>query len=255
VLRAAKRIKGYKITAVDGDIGKAADWLFDGRSWAVRYLEVDTGGWLSKRRVLLAPAVIGDIDSDEKTIAVGLNREQVRNSPALDPGAPISRQHEIDLQQYYSWPAYWTAASGPWQASAMGPGPAPVDMGGGGAAMSRAPADAGMRSVNDATACAVTALDGEIGHIDDLILDDEAWRVRYLLVDTRTWWPGKYVIVGTEWVPNGIWREDAVSVELTREAVRQSPPFDPSKPVNREYEEKLYEYYKRTGHPPGEGST
>jgi hypothetical protein len=221
------------------------------RSWAVRYLEVDTGGWLSRRRVLLSPAVIGDIDEEERTVSAGLNREQVRHSPPLAPGAPVSRQHEIDLQQYYSWPAYWTAASGPWQAAPPGPEPAP----GGGAAMARVPTDAGLRSVSDVAACTVNALDGEIGRVDDLILDDESWRIRYLLVDTRTWWPGRYVIVGTEWVPNGIWREDTVSVELTREAVRHSPPFDPSKPVNREYEEKLYDYYKRTGHPPGEGSS
>jgi hypothetical protein len=83
--------------------------------------------------------------------------------------------------------------------------------------------------------------------VDDLIIDDEDWVVRYLLVDTRTWWSGGQVIVANEWVAAFDWAARTVKVDLTREAVRNSPPFDPSLPVNREYERKLYEHYGKGG--------
>ncbi len=49
MLRSMKDLHGFAIHASDGDIGRVADCLFDDDRWAVRYLVVDTGGWLSGR--------------------------------------------------------------------------------------------------------------------------------------------------------------------------------------------------------------
>ncbi len=55
----ASAIKGYAIQASDGAIGAVSDFLFDDVSWRVRWLVVDTGHWLSGRKVLLPPSVLG----------------------------------------------------------------------------------------------------------------------------------------------------------------------------------------------------
>jgi hypothetical protein len=38
-------LEGFSIEATDGRIGKVYALLFDGLTWSVRYLVVDTGTW------------------------------------------------------------------------------------------------------------------------------------------------------------------------------------------------------------------
>ena len=247
MLRAAKRMRGYKIIAVDGAIGSAADWYFDGQSWTIRYLDVDAGGWLSGRHVLLAPQVLGDVNEETKTIEVGAQQRTGAQQPPREVDEPVSRAYEMELQSYFGWPAYWTAGGGfaaPAQLSPMGPEPAAGDFTpSGGAASVQSPEIRDLRSVNEVAGYSIQAVDGGIGKLEDLILDDEAWAVRYLLVDTKPWWPGGQVIVATDWVTDIRWADRAISVDLTRQAVKKSPPYDAGQPVNSEYERKLYEHY------------
>ena len=240
---------GYKILAVDGDIGKLDDFYFDDQSWSIRYAVVNTGHWLLGRRVLLSPAVLGDADEEEKELSVGLAREQIENSPPVYSDRPVSQQEEIELQRYFGWPAYWgtdagfAAPAGLWALPA-----APL----GAAAEKPEPrqreGNPHLRSVREVEGYHIHGSDGEIGHVEDFIVDDEQWVVRYGLVNTRNWWPGKKVIVAISWIGKVDWAERAVSVDLCREEIRNSPEFDLSRPVNREYERKLYEHYRRPGY-------
>jgi hypothetical protein len=102
-----------------------------------------------------------------------------------------------------------------------------------------------LRSTREVIGYNIQASDGEIGHVEDFIVDDETWIIRYMVVNTRDWLPGKKVLVAPRWIEKVTWAESKVYVELTRESVKNSPEFDPSAPVNREYETKLYDYYGR----------
>ena len=248
MLRSAKQLAGYKIAAVDAMVGKVDDVYFDDRTWEVRYLVVDTGKWLPGRRVLLAPTVVADAEDDARAVAVGLTQEQIRNSPPSYADMPVSRQHEIELQQYFGWPAYWGAETGLGVAPppVIPPEHEPVAGAGAGAALERPSGDPNLRSLKEVAGYAIEAVDGAIGHVEDLIVDDEDWVIRYLLVDTKNWWPGGHVIVASDWVKRISWIDHAVYVDLTRNAVKGSPPYDASKPVNREYEQKLYRHYGKT---------
>ena len=244
MLRSAKQLAGYKIAAVDAVVGKVDDVYFDDSGWQVRYLVVDTGKWLPGRRVLLAPTVVADADDEAKAVAVGLTQEQIRNSPPSYADMPVSRQHEIELQQYFGWPAYWGAETGLGMAPPLiPPEHEPAAAAGAGAALERPSGDLHLHSVKEVAGYAIEAADGSVGHVEDVIVDDEDWTVRYLLVDTRNWWPGGHVIVAADWVNRISWIDHAVFVDLTRKAVKNSPPYDASRPVNREYEEKLYRHY------------
>lgn len=250
MLRGANRMTGYRIRAVDGEIGKAADWYFDDRSWNVRYLVADTGYWLPGRQVLLAPAVVASADEDAKTIQVGLTMQQIEQSPPVHTDQPVSRQHEMALQRHYGWPAYWSAVgglAGTGQIDALGPALVPGDVA---PASSTAPqpesgGDPQLRSAKEIAGYTIHAADGEIGIVRDLILDDEDWLVRYVLLDTKPWWPGGDVLIDTGKVRELSWVDQAITVALTREEVRHSPPYDPSQPMNRELQRKRYHSHRR----------
>jgi hypothetical protein len=91
----------------------------------------------------------------------------------------------------------------------------------------------------------IQACDGEIGHIQDFIVDDETWDIRYAVVDTRNWWIGKEVLIAPQWIHKVDWDLQKVFVDLTRERIRNSPEYENLNTISRDYEEKLYEYYKR----------
>ncbi|MBN2025702.1 MAG: PRC-barrel domain-containing protein [Actinobacteria bacterium] len=235
MLRSVNEQLGYDVLATDGEMGKADDILFDDETWEVRYLVVETGSWLSRRRVLIAPDALRQPEWDTKYFPVVLTREQVEKSPEIDLDKPVSLQHQALLHEYYSWPAYWT----PEPAQLTTPPQVPIPD------VPPEETDSHLRSCREVTGYHIHALDGEIGHVEDFILDDDAWSMRYMIVDTRNWLPGRKVLVSPAWVDNVSWSNRMVYVDLLREVIENAPEYDPAAPVNREYEIRLYDYYGR----------
>jgi uncharacterized protein YrrD len=87
----AASLKGYAIEASDGRLGTVSDFLFDDASWLVRWLVVDTGKWLSGRKVLLPPSALGHLDQKREQFSVRLTMQEVKDSPDIDADRPVSR--------------------------------------------------------------------------------------------------------------------------------------------------------------------
>ena len=107
MLRSIKQLYGDELRATDGEIGHIKDFYFDDQNWAVRYVVVDTGTWLSGRLVLISPHVFTNFDLDGVRRGVNLTRKQIENSPDFDSEKPVSRQYEDEYYRYYGWPTYW----------------------------------------------------------------------------------------------------------------------------------------------------
>jgi uncharacterized protein YrrD len=238
----------------EGDeIGKVHDVLFDDHRWVVRYLVVDTGGWLSGRRVLVSPAAIESIDWSARRLHVALTREQIENSPSIEADRPVSRQMEIELAEYYQWPTYWSATPlhpvmTPIVLPRRRPPPGPtVDEG-----AEFAPAtgteprgDPTLRSFREVHHYEIQATDGSIGEVADLIADEDGWTIRYLVVDTRHWLPGKKVLIARAWIEEISWEDMRVQVGLTRSRIEHSPELPAIEQLTREHERRLHDHYHR----------
>lgn len=243
MLRSASHVRGYRILGTgDGeDLGKVGDFLFDDRTWIVRYAVADTGKWLPGRRVLLAPGALGTPDWESRTVPTELTRAKVEEGPSLAADEPVSRRKEIELHAHYGWGPYWVAGAEPTAAAASGlalessPATAVQERGG----------DPNLRSASEVTGYRIAATDGEIGHVEDMILDTDPWVVRYLAIDTRNWLPGRKVLVSPDWATNIDWKDRTVAVDMTREQIRHQPEYDPAMPVDRDFEVKLYDFHGR----------
>jgi len=110
------------------------------------------------------------------------------------------------------------------------------------------PWDPHLRSTHDVSGHHVQAADGEIGHVEDFIIDDGTWAIRYLVIDTLNWWPGKKVLVSPKWIERISWDESKVFVNLSREAIRQSPEYTEESLLIRDYEIELHRHYNRLGY-------
>jgi len=236
------------IRATDGEIGEVYDFFFDDETWTIRYLVVDTGKWFSGRRVLISPVVLGKPDRENEVFPVSLTRQQVQKSPDIDVDRPISRLSEQQLYTYYGWPSYWSGI-GPFAAENRIPFEGGVgqvtEEETGKALIEQEHGDIHIRSTREVIGYHIQASDGEIGHVQDFIIDDENLEMRFMVVDTRNWWPGKEVLVAPQWVESVNWEDEKVHVDLTCESIRSSPEYENLPSINRDYEEKLYNYYKR----------
>src|ERR1019366_3718260 len=225
---------------------------FDDESWAIRYLVVNTRGWLSGRLVLVSPIALRQAEWESKRLDVGLTKKQIENSPQIDTHKPVSRQHEALYMGYYGYPYYW---GGPylWGGASY---PAGLTVRKDGVTQAEAlqaragkeSADSHLRSTNEVKGYHIEAADAEIGHVEDFIIDDETWAIRYLEVDTRNWWPGKKVLVSPKWIERVSWDESKVFVNLLREHIKQSPEYTEESLITRDYETHLHRYYKRQGY-------
>lgn len=241
VLRSLEALHGYAVCASNGNMGKVNSFLFDDESRLVRYLVVDTGDWLSERLVLIDPAAILSVDDTQGTISLALTTQQVENGPSIDADAPVSRQHMTELHQHYDWPIWW--AGDGMQYYGIPPIAPMEDPEDGKQAATRPEGDPHLRSTREVIGYNVAAADGEIGHLEDLIVQDKEWILRYVVIDTTNWLPGGKVVIALPWVQRFDWPERAVHFAMTKDQIKHSPKFDPFEPVNREFEERLYDFY------------
>ncbi|BET65422.1 PRC-barrel domain-containing protein [Opitutales bacterium ASA1] len=222
-------LKGLKIDARDEPIGKIKDVLFDDESWTIRYLVADTGGWLTGRKVLLAPDAVTVGVWPEGKLPVRLTRKQVEDSPGIEEDAPVSQQHQRDLHSYYGWPVYWGAA--PYPMSGVLPPAVPVTTAGDAIAPAAVPAgDPNLRSGGEVTGCTIQATDGDLGHVGDFLVDTRDWVIRFVIVDTRNWLPGRKVLLRPRHVDRVSWSRGEVTVKLDRKSIEERPEFDPDSP-------------------------
>jgi hypothetical protein len=178
---------------------------------------------------------------------VALTKAQVENSPSIDTHQPVSRQHEAEYMSYYGYPYYWNGPYlwGPALYPAVVGTPVSADAEALSEKIRRESADSHLRSTEGVTGYNIEAVDGEIGHVDGFVMDDELWAIRYIEVATRNWWPGKKVLVSPEWIERVSWADSKVYTALSREAIRNAPEYIESRLFTREYEKSLYFHYGR----------
>jgi sporulation protein YlmC with PRC-barrel domain len=167
MLRGISDLTRFTIAATDGQLGSVSDLYFDDRSWAVRYLVVDAGRWLPSRRLCVSPISVQR--SDPTTLRLGSSVRQIAVS-SVNPAQPDEALPESLVR--------------------------PGDGGG-----------CHLQTATSVIGYAIRAEDGEIGHVKDILVDDKAWAIRYLVVDTEHWWAGRTVLVSPGWLTRVAWDE------------------------------------------------
>ncbi|WP_339494345.1 PRC-barrel domain-containing protein [Pseudomonas sp. RA_105y_Pfl2_P56] len=257
MLRSMRDLKDYTIAATDGDIGEVKDFYFDSEAWVIRYFVVETGAWLASRKVLITPLSIQDADWTQRRLHVALTKDQVKNSPGIDVDKPVSRQHEMQYLGYYGYPYYWGNA-GMWNAGMY---PGGYGLPGGPAQDEHAREqsakaerarheddDPHLRSCKAIIGYHIKATDGEVGHVDSVLINEQTWAIQYLVVNTSNWWLGHKVLIAPEWIDDIRWLDKSVSVDLECASIKASPPYESSEQLNREQESNLHHHYGRTGY-------
>jgi hypothetical protein len=231
MLRSTKQLYGDHLVALDGELGTVKDFYFDDQIWAVRYVVVETGKWLTSRQVLLSPRAFGDQYPDGKTLPVRLTRKQIEESPTLEWHKPVSRQFEEEYHRHYGWPSYWLSeVLSQTNGFPIVKPQAQKELNGLGPVIAPDPeaADAHLHSMQAVRGYHLHASDGITGLVEDFMMDDATWTVRQLVVRTGHRITGREVLVPTGRVDRISYKESTVFVNLPGEAVEQCPAYRPA---------------------------
>jgi hypothetical protein len=186
---------------------------------------------------------LGHLDPKTREFAVRLTMKQVEGSPDIGIHLPVSRPMETSLYNYYGWSPYW--GTGFYMGGYM-PTPSRAE-----AARRidelakghRNPDEPHLRSIAVVTGYHVHATDGEIGHIEDFLVEEADWSIRYLVVDTKNWWPAKKVLISPRSARAIDWTEKLVDLDVDRQRVKNSPAYDASMTLDPAYEKKFHAHY------------
>jgi uncharacterized protein YrrD len=230
--RSINSLVGYTIKGTDGEIGKVEEFYFDDRTSTIRYMVVKTGGWFSGKKVLISPEAFQKPDWESKIFSVNLTQEKIKNSPDIDTDKPVSRQHEELMRGYYAWPGYYGYGMYGYWGLGMWGYPA-VDESAVEKQMNEMKAKAHanenphLRSTHEVEGYDIHATDGDIGEVENFIIDDATWKIHFLIVDTGHWFPGKKVLISPDRIKEIDWESRAVIIDTTIAQVKSSPEYDP----------------------------
>jgi hypothetical protein len=251
------------VEASDGEVGVVKDFLFDDKTWKIRWMAVEAGDWLpGRRRVFIHPSAIAPFELSPKPslpmmsspatlrLTVKLARAQIEAGPHADEGAPVTKDMEGLLYDYYGWDPYWGGS--PFGGSPLANAEAQIVE----QAAQRngeahiPPLDGGdhLHSVAEFKGYTVHALDGDIGHIENCLVDDANWDIRYLVIATRNWWPGKIVQLAPYAVKDIDWFGEHINMNVTRDQVRSAPAWDPLAMANEVSEADLHRHFGWPGY-------
>jgi uncharacterized protein YrrD len=237
----ASAINGFNLSASDGNIGAISDFLFDDENWHVRWLVVNTGHWLAGRQVLLPSSAVKQIDQKNDGFSTKLTMQQIKDSPDVSTQRPVSRQMEASVYGHYGYLGGYgysddlngkMAAPSDWEteletADAM-----------------RENDDDHLRSVNELTGYHIDANDGQIGHVADFLIEVSNWTIRYIVADTKDWWPGKKVLISPRSIRGLDWSVHGVKVSTNRQTIKSAPAYDQSMVIGQDYENKFLTHFK-----------
>jgi sporulation protein YlmC with PRC-barrel domain len=245
MLHNMQEIKSYDIVAIDGSIGTVHDILIDDKHWTVRYLVVDTVKWLPGKKVLISPMHIKDFDLVNGNVELSLTKDKIKNSPPIDMDLPVSKEYELEYSNYFGLRPYWNGHS------FWGPYVYPTQL----AESTQTnedyipdvehPEEANLRSFKEISGYGIEAKDGGIGHVENFVISDETWNVRYLVVDTSNWWVGKHVLVAPLWINYVSWHDKVVYVDLKKDTIENGPEYDPNQGITQDFEDEIFTRYDK----------
>ena len=227
-----RELQSYTLLAVDGDLGTVESLYFDDKTWRIRYLQSRPLHLPHNRYFLIASAAIGRIQRTDKTLDIDLTCRQVGNSPTIGESQPVTRHYETEYYRYYDWPPYWEQED-----SAVSPaGAARANRARRSDAVVTHPLNSRLHCSREIIGCDTVARGGAAGIVEDLVVDIDNWSIRYLHIKTVYAPLHKHLIIDPDWIELINLPRRAIHLDLSIDAIRRAPAFDPGRPITPEIE-------------------
>jgi sporulation protein YlmC with PRC-barrel domain len=241
--RSLEHLMDFSVVTTDGTKGKIKDVLFDEDTWIVRYLEADFGNFFKDKRILIPGVKFMEPDWEKELFPINLTKNEIENSPSPEADQPVSKKIEQMLGKYYNYAYPWSYSVAPGTLGYYPVRPFNIPE----KTVTEEEVDTNLRSVDEVTGYDIHALDGKIGHVEDLIIDDSDWQIVYVIADTGGILPwSKKGILSIHWLKKISYSRKEVFMDLYKETIENAPEFDSKYPFAADYEKALFEYYQKS---------
>lgn len=230
--RSSNNLIGFRMEAKDGEIGKVEEFYFHDDTWTIRYLIVKTGNWFTGKEVLISTAALIKGSELPGVFPVNLTKDQIRTSPDIDTQKPVSHQQEVALYGHYPWQPYWGSgfyAGGLWDITNNDPIIDEVIAKESSDNHKQTEDDPHLRSTRHVTGSKIQCTNGEFGQVSDFILDDDSWKIHYLIIKMHHGIGNSSVLLPVRFIKELQWLNSKVVVDITIDVLKNSPQIDESK--------------------------
>lgn len=240
-------LRHYDVKGNADEIGKLHDIYLDDQSWKIRWFVVETGNWFSSNKILLTPENIVGVTPGTGTLHVALSKQDIENAPHAEEHLPVSDQDQNEVRytavnrHALMFPGYAGLMMPPTlieQTQPLSEDERELQE------AVREQQDRHLRSAGEIEGYAISATDGNLGALSDLVVNSEEWKVELLAMDTSKWLPGRTVVVSPQGIDHISWRERELAVTMDKETIKESPELQSLKSIERSYVSKLNEYYR-----------
>jgi hypothetical protein len=201
----------------EGKIGTVEDYYIDDHSWIAKFMVVDTGEWLTSRRVVISTQSVEGIDLELSRFHTRLTREEVQASPEIDTEQHMGPEHEEILVRHYRLHSHWP------EAGMFGIPPfipaTPI---------SKEPLEKELQRrksrlvvASEVMGCSVEATDGHLGTLDDFMIQ-AGWQIGEVVVKTGGSVLGKKVWVPLTDIAMLDWEKNTIRVNFSRKITKKS---------------------------------
>jgi sporulation protein YlmC with PRC-barrel domain len=211
MLRNVESLLGNRIIAEDGFAGEVRNVNINTTDWRIAEVEIKIGGWFRSRSVRIPGVALRRPVGLTGMLPVALSRQEIKESPL-----------EANQSEFFGEPK-----KEPISVISLG-------------RTSGAPQLANWESIVGYRAY---ALDGLVGTLRDLIVDDDEWAIRYLVVEMALNSAEYQTLVPSDWVSGLYTEHSSISLSLSTSEIEGSPEYDPRTPINQDIEGRLYDYY------------
>jgi hypothetical protein len=243
--RSIKELLGYSLHAKDGTKGTVRDFLFDEESWTIRYMRTGIGNMFVDKKVLIPRVFFGKPEQSKREFLIQMTKDEMKRSPKVEEHKPVSRKFEESLNQFYNIENYWSTSYAP----SFGVPEMVVPQ----HHLKELPktikephVDSSLRSFQEVSGYLIECQDEKHGYMTDFIVEDENWKIVYIIIDIGNLFEtDKRVMLAVNWINEIDYKDQKIAINQTSKVLEKAPPFDPSSPVNSEYEKNIYDYYGR----------
>ncbi len=235
-----KQLIHFSFHAIDRDIGRCKNILFNDEDFVVRYLQADTNTWLPlSRKVVISPISITRVAESDEQIYIGMSSEALKNSPSIDEHKPVSREYEALFSKYFGYGYYWVGP-GTWGEYAHPTELVDKELKHLKFAEELTEQQEGMsnhlRECSEIESYKIQTLEGQVGHISDFVFDTSSWAMPLLVVDTHNWWPGgRSLALHVRHIKEIDWATHTVHVNLSEKEMKELDDIDVSSLCDSKY--------------------
>lgn len=242
--RSLKELLGYSIKATDGHHGDINDFLFDGNNWIINYIHADLGTIFKDKKVIIPRMFWKNPSWINQNFEVSLSIKDIENGPLIDEYLPVSKQYEKELLKHFDLQSHIMRFQS--QSVLQTAGNIHLEN-----AFTKSVSEdyenkGSLRSFREVCNYSIRTKDGFKGKLNDLIIDDSNWEVKYIIIDLNGSIPwSRKVLINVNWIERISYPKKSIKINLNSDSLLNSKDFNPNELVNTKKVTKRFDYLGR----------